>query len=104
MPVEQTEDLAAMFDAAEFGVAATWKAGGAGAGVAVTLLDRLLGDPIDFGETRVRQDRRIFLARAAELPGAAKEDTIAVASIVYRVRDVRPDASGAVLTLDCAKV
>ena len=109
MPIETPEDLAAMFDADEFAVAALWRpasaeGGGAGAGVAVSVIRKHLPEPLVLGETRVRRDRSSFAVRAAEVPGIAAGDTLAIGAETFSVRDISPDATGAVLTLDCAKV
>jgi hypothetical protein len=104
MPVEFPGDLASMFDTAEFGVAALWRAGDAGPGVAVSVVPRVLGAALEFGESRIRADRRVFLARLSELPNAAPGDTLEIAAVRWRVADAAPDSTGALLTLDCAKV
>lgn len=104
MPVEFPEDLAAMFDPTEFGVPAVWKAGGAEPGIGVVVIRRRLGPALEFGDTRVRADRSVFVARAGELAGAAKGDVLVLGAETFRLTDVAPDPTGSVLTLDCAKV
>jgi hypothetical protein len=104
VPIETAEDLAQMFDVEEFAVAALWRAGGAGAGVAVSVIRTRLPEPLVLGETRVRRDRSSFVVRASEVPGIAASDTLAIGADTFSVRDISPDTSGALLTLDCAKV
>jgi hypothetical protein len=102
-----TQALAGRVDSAAFRLfaeAALWRVGGAGAGVAVSVIPRVLGDALEFGDSRVRADRRVFLARASETPNAAPGDTLEVAGALWRVSGAAPDASGALLTLDCAKL
>ncbi len=104
MAIETAEDLAAMFADDEFAESALWRVGGAGAGVAVSVVRTRLPELLELGQTRLRQKRSAFLVRASEAPGIALDDTLSLGAETFSVRDVAPDASGAVFTLDCAAI
>ncbi len=93
-----------MFAEDEFAEPALWRAGAAGAGVAVSAIRTRLPELSAFGETRLRRDRSSFLVRAAEVPGLALGDTLALGVETIAVRDIAPDLSGTLLTLDCARI
>jgi hypothetical protein len=102
MPVESAADLLGMFDAEEFGVAATWRAGGTGTATPVTvLLDVPDVDSTGFG-VPVRAGSRVVRVPRAALPALAKGDTLQIGAellTVAAVRRVGPDA--AILEAEC---
>jgi hypothetical protein len=103
MPVESDADLLGMFDAQDFGVAATWRAGGSGAPVDVLVLrDIPTVDGTAFGMT-VRAGAQILTVAFASVPALAKGDTFTIGVDVLTVqgapRRIGPD--GAVWEAEC---
>lgn len=94
MAVEDDEDLAAFFDEADFAVPAEWRSAGTGAPAEVSVVfdDGHAASP----QVGVPADSREITARclASAIVGAAQGDTLTVAGVIYRVRDVRADGRG----------
>jgi hypothetical protein len=102
MPVESDADILGMFDAADFGVAATWRAGGVGAPVVATvILNQPDVDSAGFG-VPVRAGSRVVMVPRATLPLLSKGDTLQVGADLLTVAAVRrtgPD--GVLLEAEC---
>lgn len=94
--VEDDDDLAGFFDPDEFGVAAIYRAGGAGGGVPVVLLpsrpDRAVAL---FGSTGLVATS-VFLARVSEIPAPAAGDTLEIGGVLHAITGdpVRDDGRG----------
>jgi hypothetical protein len=91
------EDLGAFFSPEDFGITATWRAGGTGAGVFVDGI-------FDSGHTSPSlsvlgvEDKEItFRCASADIPGAQQGDALIVDGTTYRVRSARPDGTGATI-------
>ena len=99
MPVEDAADRAGMFAAADFAVAGTWRAGGAGAGVAVNvILDQ--AQETTFGAAgigTVAGGIRAML-QVSEAPGLARGDTIEAAGLTFRVETAEADIDRVIWT------
>lgn len=95
-----TDADAVVFDT--FGVAATYKAGGVGAGTAVTVVrSRATADTVAFG-TALRVGSQIISVRVSEAPDLAKGDTFTIGAEVLTVGG-KPalDALATMWTAEC---
>lgn len=87
---------------ARFGVAATYKAGGVGAGTDVTVIrSRATADTVAFG-TALRMGSEIVSVRVSEAPDLAKGDTFTIGGEVLTVGG-KPalDALASMWTAEC---
>lgn len=89
MAVESAGDLAAMFDTADFAIAATYTPSG-GAPAAVSILWDNPTETLDLGALGVAAPRTRALIRASEATGTVKGGTLQVGATVYTIRAVRP--------------
>jgi len=87
MTVEDDDDRAALL--ADFGVSATWSAGGSVVGI----FDAAYVDPLGLFEG----SGPMFTAAVIDLDGIAQEQTFTIDGTVYTVVEVRPDGTGMVL-------
>lgn len=90
-----TEDLSVFFDAAGFGLAATW-----GAYSATVLLDAPTEDVLG---GRVSSDEYQATLPYASLPGIARGAAITIAGVAYTVREVDRLDDGAIKRLRLTK-
>lgn len=90
-----TEDLAAMFDAAEFGVAATWTPAVGGSPTPATVIYNAPGASILQDLTSTEPS---VMYPTATWPSMQERDTVVIGSTTYIVRQVMPAADGAVAT------
>lgn len=86
-----TAALDTLFADPNLGASALWRAGGAGAGVAVRVLASQPDDEINFEGKRLRVESRRFDVRIAECPALAPGDTIELNGDICAVLDVARD-------------
>ncbi len=105
MAFEDSEDLAAMFDSEDgFAVAAIYRAGGVGVGVAVSIIPARPDGVVDvFGQSsRVATGK--FLVRVAEVANPSRGDTLEVSGTLYTVNSApKRDDGRMVWTLETAE-
>lgn len=90
-----TEDLTAFFATGDFATAATYKAGGVGAGTTVNVIfDEPAQDPMGISGTRPT-----VLAKASDITSFSNADTLTIGATVYRIVDSEPIDDGALLQL-----
>lgn len=94
--IESDDDLAAFFDPADFGTAATYRRGAGEAvpfvGVFVAAHRAVVASGDWPGVSTVGP---VMTAPLSALPaGAQQGDAVTVGATVYRVRDVQPDGTG----------
>lgn len=104
MPVETAADLAAFFDADEFAAAAVYTPPGGGAAQTVTGLFDLKAPfaPIGEGANAVIRERRFIVPKSAFAPAPAKNGTLVIDGVPYRVRavaDWEDDPGGTIYAL-----
>jgi hypothetical protein len=89
-----TEDLTRFFQTSEFATAATWSVGPATVnGIFDQEYLQTLG---------VDSANPVFLCRAADMPTAARGQTLTINAVVYSIVGVHPDGTG-VVTLELRK-
>lgn len=92
-----TEDLAQYF--ADFGVAATYKAGGVGGGVPITVLK---DEPYQ-GHLGITGTNPTVLARASDVPSFSNADTLTIGAVVYRLVNDEPLDDGVLVRFQMEK-
>lgn len=84
-----------------FGVAALWKAGGAGAGTACTAVrERPTLEADAFGSAMLADQQRVSV-RKADIAVISKNDTITIGAEVLTVRSVRQDSQALMWICEC---
>lgn len=84
-----------------FGVAADWRAGGAGAATSCTVIrERPSVDAAGFG-TAMRADAQVVSVRKTEIAAVAKNDTFTIGAEVLTVRSVRQDSQSLMWIAEC---
>lgn len=78
MPVESASDLAAFFNADEFGQAASYTPPGGGGATACTVLIDAADREVDMAQGRGLLEARVLDVRAAEIAAPAKGGTFTV--------------------------
>lgn len=100
MPQFDADDLAAFFDAASFGEAATYLPA-AGGSLSVTAILRRQRDRVDMGGSVLLTDLNTAMVRASEVAAVVDGDQIVIAGVTFVVRGGRlADATGQIWTLD----
>lgn len=90
MAVETASDRAVFVNPAEFGVTATYGAASINGIFDSDYFAASVGAQVDIVGARLR-----FLCRTADLPGsAANGDSIVIAAVTYKVREIHHDGTG----------
>lgn len=98
MPVEGAAELAALFDAAEFGVDATWTAAGGPVTVTGLFLDQH-AVVAELDALGVSSSTPVFVCPSSAVPaGAARNDSLEISGVTYRVAELRPSGDGVTRT------
>lgn len=90
-------DLAACFR--EFGVTATYKVGGLGAGSSITVLF----DAPNLDTLEISTTNPTVLVRASEVAAPARGDTVTIGAAVYAVSESQPQSDQASFVLQLQK-
>lgn len=78
--------LAALFADPNLSVAAIWRAGGLGDGVACRAILSRPDDVVEFSASRARVGTHMAELRISEVPGLAKGDTLEIGGTLWRVQ------------------
>lgn len=87
--LDRSEERAAQFDQAGFGEAALYKAGGLGAGVAVTVIPKQPQESWRSGAGGISAAARSLLVRVSEVANLVRGDTFVIAGTTWRVEAPR---------------
>ena len=90
-----TEDLSAFFQTSDFAVAATYKAGGTGAG---TTVDVIFDEP-GIDALGMAATNPTALGKASDFSGFVPTDTLTISGTVYRITDSSPQDDGSTTLL-----
>lgn len=88
-----TEDLSPFFASADFGVAATYKAGGTGGGTTIYVIK----DEPNLEHLGVAGTRPVVMVKASDIASFSNADTLTIGSTTWRMVDLQPLADGAVI-------
>lgn len=94
-----TEDLTVFLDTDEFAQAATYKAGGVGAGVTVNVIF----DEPDQGHFQIAGTGPAALGQASDFASFTNADTITIGATTYTIVTTRPQDDGAFVELQLEK-
>jgi len=93
MPQFSASDLAAFFDVDDFGVTATYKAGGVGGGVAVRIIFTNNYVAFTGGTVDIEGTYPVALCKTTDISGVAHDDTLLIDSVTYKVIGVQPSST-----------
>lgn len=78
--------LAALFADPNLAVAAVWRSGGLGGGVACRAILSRPDDVVEFSSSRARVGTHVAEIRIAEVPVIEKGDTLEIGGVIWRVQ------------------
>lgn len=90
------EDLSVFFQAADFAVACTYKAGGVGGGVTINVIFDAPAQ-LHLGITGTNP---AFLARSSDIPGFSNADTFTIGAVIYRGINDAPQDDGSIVRIE----